>query len=65
MQPLSTCLKKSDDASIAIRNLSQSSDDCLIVTDDAEPFPFIGVVRRSDVTTMLIRERKRLAHALD
>ena len=65
MQPLSACIKKSDEASEAIHSLHQSHDDCLIVTDDTEPFAFIGVVRRSDVTTMLIRERKRLAEIAD
>lgn len=58
MQSLDKCLAKSDQAAEAIHYLGESNDDCVLVTDDAEPFPFLGVVRRSDVTTLLIQERK-------
>ena len=58
MQPFDVSLRKSDDASRAIEHLLQTDDDCILVTDDEEPLPFLGVVRRSDITALLIQERK-------
>lgn len=58
MQPIETSVKKSDAAENAIKSLRHSNDDCILVTDDEEPSVFLGVVRRSDVTTMLIQEHK-------
>ncbi len=58
MEPIRKRLLKSEPASNAIDYLSHSNDDCVLVTDDVEPFAFLGVVRRSDVTAMLIQERK-------
>jgi len=60
MQPLDKYLTKSDRAQEAIHYLQKSGDDCVLVTDDAAPHAFLGVVRRSDVTTLLIQERKAL-----
>lgn len=58
MQPLETSLKQSDAAASVIDFLRHSNDDCVLVTDDVALFVFLGVVRRSDVTTLLIQERK-------
>lgn len=58
MQPLEKSLQKSDKAAHVIDYLRHSDDDCVLVTDDEEPFAFLGVVRRSDITTMLIQEHK-------
>ena len=58
MEPLDRVLRKSDHATHAIEYLRSTQDDCVVVTDDEEPHPFIGVVRRSHITALLIEERK-------
>lgn len=60
MEPIERCVTKSDQARKAIHYLQQCNDDCLLVTNDAAPYEFLGVVRRSDVTTLLIQERKAM-----
>ena len=58
MVPLEKSFVKSHQASLVIDYLSNSDDGCAFVTNAVEPYTFVGVVRRSDVTTMLIQERK-------
>ena len=63
MGPIDRCVTKSDQAKKAIHYLQQSNDDCLLVTDDSAPYGFLGIVRRSDVTTLLIQERKAMQNS--
>ena len=57
-RPVKFRLHPDDSISKALRRLRETKDDSVVVVDPEEPHSFVGLVRRRDLTTYLLRQQE-------
>jgi len=57
-RPVKFRLHPDDSISKALRRLHETKDDSVVVVDPEEPHTFVGLVRRRDLTTYLLRQQE-------